>query len=252
MGSVWRSDLKYYFAETLIEARIVTRKSQFTMIVDVSGEEIACHCPTTGRIGDLELKNVACLLSKSKDLKRKTPYTVEAISADNLDEPNKNWIGINQILSNRLVEFFFETHQLDEIVSDYTEIKREVNLGISKLDFLIGDTYLEVKTPLTTLQVEYGSDIKTKKVIPFSATERFKKHINELAGSLKEHERAILLTVYQYEVSKPKAHQKSTHYEEVHSAMDTAIKKGLQTYEVSMKFEKDGVELLTCQNTTNR
>ena len=104
--------MKYYFDNELIEGVIVKRKSQFTMIASLNGEEVICHCPTTGRIGDLEIKNIACLLSKSNDPKRKTPYTVEAVSADNLDEPNKNWIGINQTLSNRLVEFFFETHQL--------------------------------------------------------------------------------------------------------------------------------------------
>lgn len=43
--------------------------------------------------------------------------------------------GINQILSNRLVEFFFNEHELDEIVSDFDRVQREVNLGISKLDF---------------------------------------------------------------------------------------------------------------------
>lgn len=243
--------MKYIFENELIEGIIVKRKSQFTMIVNINGEEVDCHCPTTGRIGNIETKNIACLLSKSKDPKRKTPYTVEAVSVDNLNEQNKNWIGINQILSNKLVEYFFETHQLDEIVSDYSEIRREVNLGISKLDFLVGDTYLEVKTPLTTLQVKYGSDIKTKPVTPFSSTDRFVKHINELAGSLKEHERAILLTVYQYEITEPKARQKSTHYTEVSAAIQEAKKKGLEAYEVSMKFAKDGVELTSCKNITD-
>ena len=240
--------MKYTFENELIEGIIVKRKSQFTMIVDIDGEEVSCHCPTTGRIGDIETKNIACLLSKSKDPKRKTPYTVEAVSADNLDKPDKNWIGINQIFSNKLVEYFFETHQLDEIVSDYTEIRREVNLGISKLDFLVGDTYLEVKTPLTTLQVKYGSNIKTKPVTPFSSTDRFVKHINELAGSLKEHERAVLLTVYQYEITEPKERQKSTHYAEVSAAVQEAKKKGLEANEISMKFAKDGVELVSCKN----
>lgn len=243
--------MKYIFENELIEGIIVKRKSQFTMTVNINGEEIACHCPTTGRIGNIETKNIACLLSKSKDPKRRTPYTVEAVSADNLDEQNKNWIGINQILSNKLIEYFFETHQLDEIVSDYTEIRREVNLGISKLDFLVGDTYLEVKTPLTTLQVKYGSDIKTKPITPFSSTDRFVKHINELASSLKEHERAILLTVYQYEITEPKERQKSTHYTEVSAAIQEAKKKGLEAYEVSMKFAKDGVELALCKNITD-
>ena len=65
------------------------------------------------------------------------------------------------------------------------EFTREVNLGISKLDFLVGNTYLEVKTPLTTLNVKYGNNIKTKPATPFSATDRFTKHINELARSLE-------------------------------------------------------------------
>lgn len=242
--------MKYLFDEPLAEGLIIKRKSQFTMLVNVNGEEIACHCPTTGRIGDLELKNVACLLSRSKDAKRKTPYTVEAVSADDPDDPNKHWIGINQILSNKLVEFFFESHQLDEIIADYDKIQREVRLGKSKLDFLVGNTYLEVKTPLTTLQVKYGGAMKRKPVTPFSSTERFTKHIHELAGSLKDHEQAILLTVYQYEITEPKERQRSTHYEEVHAAMVAAIEKGVQTYEITMDFQPDGVELKTIKNTT--
>lgn len=244
--------MKYIFDNELIEGIIVKRKSQFTIVVNIDGTEYNCHCPTTGRIGDLELKNIACLLSKSNDSKRKTPYTVEAVSADNLDCDDKNWIGINQILSNKLIEFFLNTHQLDTIVSDYKEIKREVNLGISKLDFLVGNTYMEVKTPLTTLQVKYGSDIKTKPVTPFSSTDRFVKHINELAESLKEHQRAILLTVYQYEITEPKERQKSTHYDEVSKAVKNAINKGVEAYEVSMKFDKTGVELTGCKNITDK
>lgn len=219
--------------------------------MDTKREQINCHCPTTGRIGDIDVKNIACLLSKSSDPKRKTPYTVEAVSADNLDEPNKRWIGINQILSNKLVKFFLNTHQLDLMVSDYTEIKREVTFGRSKLDFLVGDTYLEVKTPLTTLQVEYGSQIKTKPVTPFSSTERFVKHINELADSLQSHKRAILLTVYQYRITKPKPRQKSTNYIEVSSAVKTAVSKGLEAYEISMNFDKTGVELIDCKCITD-
>lgn len=246
------NQMKYIFENRLIEGVIIKRKSQFTMIVDVNGDELSCHCPTTGRIGNLEIKNIACLLSKSNDPNRKTPYTVEAISADNLDEPHKKWIGINQTLSNKLVEFFIKTHQLDEIVSDCNEIKREVKIGTSKLDFLIGNTYLEVKTPLTTLQIKYGSNIKTKPITPFSSTERFTKHIKDLTDSLNDHERAILLTVYQYEITEPKERQRSTHYEEVSTIMNNAVKKGVQTFEISMRFEPDGVELIDVKETTEK
>lgn len=41
------------FDKSLIEGIIISRKSQFTMIVEVEGEEIICHCPTTGRMAIL-------------------------------------------------------------------------------------------------------------------------------------------------------------------------------------------------------
>ena len=117
---------------------------------------------------------------------------------------DENWVGINQILSNRLVEHFFREHELDQIVSEYDSIHREVKLGISKLDFKVGDTYLEVKTPLTTINVKYGERIRTMSQKPFSSTERMVKHVNELMNSLNEHERAVFLQVYQYRITERK------------------------------------------------
>ena len=118
------------------------------------------------------------------------------------------------------------------MVSNYDSIKREVNLGVSKLDFLVGNTYLEVKTPLTTLNVKYGKNIKTKEVTPFSSTDRFTKHINELAGSLDKNERAIMLAVHQYEITERKEHLKSTNYELVKSTIDKAVS-------LTLTYEKD-------------
>ena len=60
------------------------------------------------------------------------------------------------------------------------KVRREVKLGISKMDFLADNIYIEVKTPLTSLQVDIGDHIKTKKIGKFNSTDRFVKHINEL------------------------------------------------------------------------
>ena len=65
-------------------------------------------------------------------------------------------------------EFLLSTHQLDSMVSDYDEVKREVFLGISKLDFLVGSTYLEVKTPLT-------NNLVKKLYIAFEMKKRVRK-----------------------------------------------------------------------------
>ena len=176
---------------------MLKRKSQFTALVDINGEELTAHIPTTNRIGDVENKNLPCLLSYHDDPKRKLKYDIEAV----LLSDDENWIGINQILSNRLVEYYFNKHELDEIVSDYDSIQREVKLGISRLDFKVGDTYLEVKTPLTTINVEYGKNIKILPPKPFSSTDRMVKHLKELAASLKDHEKAVFLQVFQYRIN---------------------------------------------------
>ena len=229
----------FVFDRPLIQGTLLKRKSQFTALVEVGDEELIAHIPTTNRIGDVENKNLPCLLSFHDDPKRKLKYDIEAVLLSDDD----NWVGINQILSNRLVEHFFQTHELDRIVSGFNTIQREVKLGVSKLDFKVGDTYLEVKTPLTTINVAYGQDIKTLPQKPFSSTDRMVKHVNELAGSLKEHERAVFLQVFQYRITERKERLRSTHYEEVSRTIREAAEKGVEFWEVQMDFRPEGVKL---------
>ncbi len=108
----------YVFEKSLIRGMMLKRKSQFTALVDIDGEELIAHIPTTNRIGDVENKNLPCLLSYHDDPKRKLKYDIEAVLL--LDD--ENWAGINRILSNKLVEHFFNEHELDEIVSDFSNV----------------------------------------------------------------------------------------------------------------------------------
>ena len=237
----------YLFEKPLIRGTMLKRKSQFTALVDIGGEELIAHIPTTNRIGDVENKNLPCLLSYHDDPKRKLKYDIEAV----LLSDDENWVGINQILSNRLVEYFFSEHELDEIVSDFDSVQREVNLGISKLDFKVGDTYLEVKTPLTTINVKYGERIRTMSQKPFSSTERMVKHVNELMNSLNEHERAVFLQVYQYRITERKERRHSTHYEEVSQTIREAAQRGVEFWELQMDFRPEGVSLYSVSRSTD-
>lgn len=229
----------YKFDSPLTKAIMVKRNSQFTATVLLNGETVIAHIPTTNRIGDVENKNLPCLLSYHPEESRKLHYGIEAVLLSDDD----NWVGINQILSNRIVEYLFKTHQLDNIVADYDDIHREVKLGHSKLDFKIGDTYLEVKTPLTTINVEYGANIKVLPPKPFSSTARMQKHVGELALSLREHERAIFLQVFQYRVTEKKERLRSTHYEEVSQTINDAVAKGVEFYEIQLDFRPEGIKL---------
>ena len=118
----------YLFEKPLIKGTMLKRKSQFTALVSIDGEEMIAHIPTTNRIGDVENKDLPCLLSYHDDPKRKLKYDIEAV----LLSDDENWIGINQILSNKLVEHFFQQHELDEIVSDYDRIQNQALCNVQK------------------------------------------------------------------------------------------------------------------------
>ena len=143
---------KYLFEEKLIEGKIKKRKNRFILIVEINNEIFNCHCPSTGTIGNIILENIPCLLSKSKNIKRATLYTVEAISLDKPEKKDKNWIGINLISSNKYVDYCLKKGMYNKMINKINSIKREVNLGNSKIDFLINNNcYLEVKSFLQIL-----------------------------------------------------------------------------------------------------
>ena len=81
----------YLFEKPLIRGTLLKRKSQFTALIDIDGEELIAHIPTTNRIGDVENKNLPCLLSYHDDPKRKLKYDIEAV----LLSDDENWIGIH-------------------------------------------------------------------------------------------------------------------------------------------------------------
>ena len=234
----------FIFESPLVEGVIEKRKSQFTMIVSVEGQTgVSCHCPTTGRVGNLDLAGRPCLLSKSVDPNRKTPYTVEAVSLNRPENTDKSWIGINQNAANRYVEHYLRNGGFAEMVGTGNEVQREKFLGESKLDFLVGNTYLEVKTPLQHLQVDIPEWVKTKKVTPFSSTGRMQRHMAELGKSLQEHERAIMLVCFVYDNPGFQIIERSTNYEEVRATVDESVAKGVETWQANFEITPECVKL---------
>ncbi|MBQ9041813.1 MAG: DNA/RNA nuclease SfsA [Eggerthellaceae bacterium] len=235
----------FMFDPPLSEGVIVRRKSQFTMTVLFDGEEQAFHCPTTGRIGNLDVAGRPCLVSLAKGEGRKAAGTVEAVSLARPEDAGKQWIGINQNAANRYVEHFLRNGGFADIVGAGHEddVRREVFLGESKLDFLVGDVFLEVKTPLQHLQVNVPEWVKTKKVTPFSSTGRMQRHVGELAKSLADHQRAIFLTCFIYDNPGFEVVEKSTNYDEVKRDMDAAQVKDVEIWQANFRLTPEKVAL---------
>lgn len=175
---------------------------------------------------------------------------MEAISLDFPSEENKAWIGINQNAAKRYVEHFLRNGGFGDMIDSQGDVKREQFLGISKLDFLVGNTYLEVETPLTELQVPIRPHIKTKKVAEFQSFERFLKHINELSSSLKESERAILLTCFLYDNVGYTVSTKGKYSRLIRGAVQDTIGQGIEIWQANFKITPQKVELLRFFETT--
>lgn len=125
------------------------------------------------------------------------------------------------------------------------DVRREVCLGDSKLDFLVHNTYIEVKTPLQYLQIDIPNHVRRMKSSPFTATDRIIRHFNQLGNSLRYNERAIMLICFLYDnpgfevVEK----HKSMNYEMVRMTIDNNIAKGVENWQANFKITDEYVVL---------
>ncbi|MEV0407623.1 DNA/RNA nuclease SfsA [Actinoallomurus sp. NPDC050550] len=245
-------DGKIYFPEPLSPAIIVRRPNRFIIDVDVDGTVVGCHCPTTGRIGNLVLDGLPCLLSRSHSSSRKTPYTVEAVTVDAPDDPAEpSWIGISQNAANRYVEQALRSRLLPGIVTT-DSLRREQVLGQSRLDFLANDdTYIEVKTPLDNLQVTLGDHARTRPHTPLDSTDRMVRHIGELGRSLAAHQRAILLVCFLYDNPGFQV-LKSSRHNWVKAQVAEALHQGVEIWQVNFQLDTTGVRVLSHHELTRQ
>jgi sugar fermentation stimulation protein A len=227
------------FDRPLEVGRIVARPNRFIMQVEKDGETHTCHCPSTGKIGNLVLDGLPCLLSKSSDPSRKTSHTVEAISVNNA----QSWIGINQNAANRYVEYFFRNGFLDEIAPNGHQILREQKVGSSKLDFKIENTYIEVKTPLKFLLLD-DDELNIPGDKECTSFERFIRHLAELSEHLHEHERSALLTCFLYDAPTFRAPKPTEKNKIIRDAVLKAARTGVKMWQINMNVDQRGVHLL--------
>lgn len=231
------------FSPPLFEGVIRSRKGQFVMMVDVDGEEHRCHCPCTGRVGEVDVLGCPCLLSETKDIKRKTRYTVEAVSLNRPEDPNKSWIGINQNCANRYVEYCLKNNMFPEMIPTNSEVLREQVIGNSKLDFLVNNTYIEVKTPLLNIQLPIPEYVNRKKLAQFFSIDRFCKHVTDLKNSLQSHQRAIMLLVFIYDNPGFKVLTQSTSFEKIRKLTTEAFSNGVELWQANFKITPESVTL---------
>jgi len=207
------------------------------MKVRAGNRILRCHCPTTGRLGDLKLSGLPCLYSTSESKSRKTAHTVEAISTS---PSGGRWLGINQTAANRYFEFFLRKGALSRLARG--AVQREVQLGRSRIDFLVGNAYVEVKTPLITLPA--SSAIPRIRSSRFNSFDRLIRHMGELKESLAAGKRAKIVLCYLYDAKPFVPPARDRMNSRILSAAQSAERAGVERWQVNLRINKTGVSLI--------
>lgn len=164
----------------MIPAHFIQRLNRFVAEVELEGTLTSVYVPTTSRLTELFFRGNKVLLKDHGIGKRKYRYSIEGVLKGDY------FLSINSALPNKLFKESYLKGELSFLGLE-GEIQSEVTVSDkSRLDFKIGNTYVEVKG--VTLEQEGIS------YFPGSPTSRGIKHLHELA-KLSKNSRAIIVYI---------------------------------------------------------
>ena len=117
-----------------------------------------------------------------------------------------------------------------------------MRLGKSRIDFLVGKTYIEVKTPLITLPAGVG--VARVKLSRFDSFDRLIKHMGELKGSLSRGKQAKIVLCYLYDAKSFKPPSPDRTNSRILAAARAAEEAGVERWQVNLHVNKEGVSLI--------
>jgi sugar fermentation stimulation protein A len=220
------------FENELISGLFVKRYKRFFVDVIIDKKIVTAHCPNTGSMQGLLIKNNKVWLTKSNDPKRKLKYTLQII------ESNGSKVGINTHLTNKIVLDGLNNNKIKNFKA--IEIKTEVKFGDNtRFDFLITESnskkFIEVKN--VTLS-------RTHKLAEFpdAVTSRGAKHIDELIkAKIKGYDVYLMFVVQREDCEQFSiARDIDPKYADL---LSDAIKKKLNILCYDCKFSPKGIKL---------
>ena len=175
------------YAQPCVPARLVRRENRFVMVVETNRGLVKAHCNNSGSMLGLLRPGADVLLSPATNATRLLRYTLEAIHG------NGQWIGVNTMTPNRLLEAAFYAGRLTG-ARHYEFFQREVKRKESRFDARLtgsGLPPLWVEAKNVTLVEE---DVA---YFPDAETERGRKHLLELMDVVRSGECAAMFFLVQ-------------------------------------------------------
>lgn len=177
------------FPDVLIPGILIKRYKRFLADITLQdGAEITAHCANTGSMLGVQEPGSEVWVLPANNPKRKLQYSWELVRV------GSGLVGINTGRANRLAEEAIAAGAIPELTG-YGAMRREVKYGKnSRIDLLLSepekpDCYVEVKS-VTLKRGELAE-------FPDAVTARGAKHLGELAGRVRDGDRAVMLYVMQ-------------------------------------------------------
>ncbi|MBA7614624.1 Sugar fermentation stimulation protein A [subsurface metagenome] len=194
----------------LMKGLFVSRPNRFVGEIKYKGKIESAHIHDPGRLKELLIEGAEVLFTHSRG---KLKYYIKAVYND--DE----WVLIDTALHSNIAQKVFE---LLPVFSKVKEIRREVKLGNSRIDFLLDDVPLEVKG--VTL-VKEGIAL-----FPDAPTERGARHVREII----EHNGIIFFLIFR----KARCFSPNLEMDPKFSKnLSEARKKGIKILAVQISFD---------------
>ncbi len=182
----------------LVPGEFIRRDNRFRATVKIEEQEAWAHVANSGRLSELFIPGRKVWLSRAENPERKTAYDLRLV------EYNGVLVSVDARLPNPLFEEYLLSESSD-VFKNIQDLKREVFLGDSRLDFRLEDSLGAhwVETKSVTL-VEQGVAR-----FPDAPTARGRKHLHTLGEAAQKGVRASVVFI----VQRPDAQAFSPHTE---------------------------------------
>ena len=221
------------FENKLISGLFVKRYKRFFVDVKIGNNIVTAHCPNTGSMQGLLIKNNKVLLSKSNNPNRKLKYTLEII------EDKKSKVGVNTHSANKIIHYALKNNLIQEL-QNISEIKPETKFGSNtRFDFLLlnkkDKIFIEVKNVTLSRRNSLAE-------FPDAITTRGLKHINELVKAGKKKYKIFIIFLIQRDDCDSFTIAKDIDPDYA-KALSKAVKKKLNILCYDCKFSLKGIKL---------
>ena len=215
--------------ERIYEGTFLERPNRFIAYIDIDGKKETVHVKNTGRCAELLIPGTKVYVQKAENPERKTKWDLIAVlKKDRL-------INMDSQVPNAAAKEWIEGGGL---FREPALIRREYTYGKSRIDL-----YVEVENKKILIEVK-GVTLEEDGVVRFpdAPSDRAVKHVEELAGAVKEGYECYVLFVVQMEGVKFFTPNRDTH-PAFCEALKEAEKAGVKVMAVDCHVEKDKIEV---------